>query len=175
MIMVHVDVKLMSGDCNQSLDLMVQYFQRSFKLRVDSKTEKCLEFSVHDSGDIVKFCNVPMIRRVLTAFRMKECKPAKTSLQQRLDFSGYESENLSDATPYQQLIGSLLHLASAVRQEIAFVIRYLSPFMPKPTNLLWRADTYVLRYLFGTEELGMVSCADSQGTVRAYSNADWGR
>lgn len=174
MIVVYVDDIMISGDSDETLDLVVDYFKGSFEVRVDSKIEKFFEFSVQDSGSTVKLHNAPMIRRLLKAFKMQHCKQANTPLPLGLDLAADSSKDLSDTTPYRQLIGSLLHLANMVRPDIAFAVSYLYRFMHKPTEMLWKAAKHVLRYLSGTEKLGMVFHKDGEGTIRAYSDADWG-
>lgn len=63
------------NSCNESLDLVIEYFQGSFGVRIDPKMEKFLGFSVQDSGNIVILHNAMTTRRLLKAFRIHDCEP----------------------------------------------------------------------------------------------------
>lgn len=66
---------------------MVDYFKKALEVRVDARAEKLLGFSVPDDGDLVKFHNSPLMKQVLKAFKMDECKPTKTPLLRGLDLA----------------------------------------------------------------------------------------
>lgn len=143
MIVISVDDVLMSGDSDEWLNLVVDFSKASFEVRVDSEIEKLLGISIEDIGDSVKLQRAPMNGRLLKACEMRDCQPAKSPLQQKLDLAAEESENLSHATPFRQLTGSMVHLGSTVRPDIAFAIGYLSQFMHKPTKVHWKAGELV--------------------------------
>jgi len=56
---------------------------------------------------------------------------------------------------YQELVGSLLYLATAVRPDIAFAANCLARFINNPEETHWRAAKSVVRYLAGTVEFGL--------------------
>lgn len=92
MVLVYVDDTFLSAGRIESFALVVKYAKQSFKVWVDSKVEKFLGFSVQDSGATVKLHNAPMILRLLKAFGMQDCKPAKTASQKGLDLAADNSE-----------------------------------------------------------------------------------
>lgn len=122
MIVVYVDNILMSGDCEDFLDLVVIYFKWSCEVRVDTKIKKFPGISIQDNGYIVKFFYAPMIRRLLKEFGMQDCKPTNTFLLHSLDLAVEYSQTLINTTPYQQLIGSLHYLANTVRSDFALLL-----------------------------------------------------
>jgi len=74
---------------------------------------------------------------------------------------------------YGSLVGSLLYLAVCSRPDISHVVSVLSRFMSCPAVKHWDAAVYVLQYLAGTVDLGIVyseSC-----TLEGYCDADFGR
>jgi len=65
-----------------------------------------------------------------------------------------EGNAFEDAMKYRQLIGSLIYLTTT-RPNISFAIGILSWFMQKSCEGHWNAAKNVLRYLKGTQELGL--------------------
>lgn len=82
-------------------------------------------------------------------------------------------ENLSKATPYQLLIGSLSYLTNPVRPDMSFAVAYLLQLTYKLNEMLLKIGKYVLNYLSGTEKLAVIYRAVREATIRAYSDADW--
>lgn len=112
MMVVYVNDVPMSEDRDKLLPLVINYFKRSFEVRMDPKIERCPGFSVQDDENVVKLHIGSTMRRFLEALRMQDCKPAKNPLPKELELLANESEDLSDATPLRQLIGALHHLAN---------------------------------------------------------------
>ena len=54
------------------------------------------------------------------------------------------------ATPYRELVGSLMYLAVTTCPDIAFTVRQLSPFLDCYTSNHWSVAMRILRYLKGT-------------------------
>lgn len=58
------------------------------------------------------------------------------SLSQGPNLGTNESEILSGATPFKQLIDVLLRLADSLRPDIALTVDYLFRYIHKPTQIL---------------------------------------
>lgn len=117
---------------------------------------KFLRFSVKDRGDRIKLHNAPMVQWLLEFFKTDQCRPSRIPLPLELDLSSDTSEKLGETTPYRPLVGALLHLAHTVRRDMSYAVGYLSHFLCSPTEQLWRAVKYVLRYLKGTGSPALV-------------------
>eukprot|EP00253_Pinus_taeda_P025106 PITA_25106 len=85
---------------------------------------------------------------------MTECNPLSTPMEQNLKLTSIEGKEFEDATKYIQLIGSLICLTT-IRPDISFAVGILSRFMQKPCEGHWSAAKGVLRYLKGTQDLGI--------------------
>ena len=75
-------------------------------------------------------------------------------MEQNLKLTSVEGKEFEDATKYRQLVGSLNYLTTT-RLDISFVVGILSKFMQKPYEGHWAATKRVLRYLKGTQDLGI--------------------
>lgn len=77
-----------------------------------------------------------------------------------------------DPKLYRSTIGALQYL-TMTRPDITYTISKLNQFMEKPSNLHWQAYKRVLRYLKGTQQLGLNFRPGNISELRAYTNVDW--
>ncbi|KAJ8877066.1 hypothetical protein PR048_021518 [Dryococelus australis] len=68
-----------------------------------------------------------------------------------------------------------MHLSLCSRPDISFAVSYLSRFLDKPSNQLRNAVKRVLRDLKVTQDLKVVYKKTQDGSLHAYSDADWAR
>ncbi|KAJ0390320.1 hypothetical protein ATCC90586_011926 [Pythium insidiosum] len=86
-----------------------------------------------------------------------------------------EEKEAMSRTPYRQLIGRLLYVATCTRPDIAFAVSQLGRFASNPGISHWKAAIKVLRYLNTTSDHGLhYSGAMRNNRLTAFSDADWG-
>jgi hypothetical protein len=78
-----------------------------------------------------------------------------------------------DINYYQQLIGSLLFLALAVRADICFAVIKLARFASNPSETHFLAIKRIFRYLKGTAYLGIVYSKGDPSYIQGYADADY--
>lgn len=81
----------------------------------------------------------------------------------------------TDRLKYRSLVGAVLYLAGTTRPDILTAVGVLSRFMEHPKVGHWNAAQRLLRYLRGTQELGIKFNGQSPNptTLYGYSDADW--
>ncbi|GAA0158433.1 transmembrane signal receptor [Lithospermum erythrorhizon] len=84
-----------------------------------------------------------------------------------------DSHVLSDPTIYRRLVGRLLYL-NISRPDLTFSVNLLSQFMQAPTENHWSATLHVVKYLIDTQSHGLYYAANTDLTLHAYCDADWG-
>jgi len=147
------------------------------------------KFEVKDLGD-VKYClgleftrdeeeiavkQKGYINDILNRFGMLECKPVSTPLEPglRLVEQEVETGDRQYEFPYRELIGALMYLSVGTRPDIAHAVSYLSQFNDCYTETHWRAAKRVVRYLKGTDNVGLVYSRSSEPPA-IFTDADWG-
>jgi hypothetical protein len=103
------------------------------------------------------------MNRVLEKFSMNECHPLKTpmivrSLEADKDLfrpKGEDEHGLGPEVPYLSAIGALMYLANCTRPDIAFAVNLLARYSVAPTRRQWVGVKTILRYLKGTQDLGL--------------------
>jgi len=68
---------------------------------------------------------------------------------------GNDEEVLRPEVPYLSAIGALMYLANCTRPDIAFAVNLLARYSAAPTRRHWVGVKTILRYLQGTQVLGL--------------------
>ena len=94
---------------------------------------------------------------------MGKCHPLKTPMVVRsleADKDPFrpkeeDEEVLGPELPYLSAIGALIYLANCTRPDIAFAVNLLARYSAAPTRRHWVGVKTILRYLQGTQDLGL--------------------
>ena len=96
---------------------------------------------------------------------MSDCKPKPSE----------DSEELTDPKLYRARVGSLIYVMTGTRPDLCYVVTKLSQKMYKPTQADLGAAKHVLRYLKGTQELGLTfKKSVSPLNLEGFCDSDWG-
>ena len=82
-----------------------------------------------------------------------------------------EEEEAVDHQRYLAVVGALLYLATHTRPDIAFAVSVLARHSRKPTYRHWAGVKHLLRYLRGTENLGLYYTKDVEPEIMGYTDA----
>ena len=112
------------------------------------------------------------IRDMLHRFNMSSCNPVKNPIVPGTKLLKMEKGVEADSTLFKQLVGSLMYLG-ATRPDIAHSVSLISRFMehPKESHLL--AAKRILRYLQGTQSLGIFYKVGGNDELLAYTDSDY--
>ncbi|XP_036150019.1 secreted RxLR effector protein 161-like [Monomorium pharaonis] len=104
---------------------------------------------------------------------MTDANPVTSPLDpnSKLEASTDEVTDLENI-PYQELIGSLLYLATCTRPDISYAVNYLTQYNTRYNSTHWTAAKRVLWYLKGTADIGFIY-KKTEKTVEGYVDADW--
>ena len=127
----------------------------------------------------------PYITDILARFRHTDCKPASVPAEPGLKLSKAQMPTTDEGkaamkdVPYRQLVGALLYLANCTRPDIAQAVSSCARFGSNPGPAHWKALKQVLRYLKGTQNLGLVygkTFAEGipHNCIHGYVDGDWG-
>lgn len=158
------------------------------------KSELGEEFEIRDLGEVTLFLGIQIkrdrksrtitlfqknyTRVVLERFRMEPSKPNHVPLQKSLVTEIEHLTNYTDGpytscheAPYRELMGSVMFLATTTRPDIMFAVSFLAKYMSSYSEVHWRAVKSLLRYLKGTQDMGLRFNADN--TILGYTDSDW--
>jgi hypothetical protein len=171
-VVIHVDDALIVGPSASVL---------AVKSRISSL------FEVRDLGEATLFLGLEIVRdrqrgtlwlgqsqyaaKKLAQFGMTESNPRVTPLDANQQL-GPTGESLKESVPYSEAVGSLLYLAVCTRPDLSHSVGMLSRFVGDPKVCHWHAVESILRYLRGTDKLGILFRKDGGGLV-GYSDSDY--
>jgi hypothetical protein len=92
-----------------------------------------------------------------------------TNMSPKSEREHSEVENI----PYQSAVGSLIHLVSATRPDIANAVGEVARFNSCYGTQHWLAVKRILRYLKGTQNVGICFSKTDSLLLVGYSDADW--
>ena len=75
-----------------------------------------------------------------------------------------------DQELYQSAVGSLLHLSTKTRPDIAYAVGNVARFSSKPKQTHWIGVKRIMRYLNGTPDFGLLYLANDN--IAGFSDAD---
>lgn len=105
---------------------------------------------------------------------MQNYNEAVTPMELNVKVTNGELEKHVDSTLYKQIVGSLIFLCNS-RPNINFGVGLVSRFMSDPRALHMAAAKRILRYLKGTQNLGLLfskGIGQTEAEFEAYYNSD---
>uniref|UniRef100_A0A2N9J981 Integrase catalytic domain-containing protein n=1 Tax=Fagus sylvatica TaxID=28930 RepID=A0A2N9J981_FAGSY len=101
-----------------------------------------------------------------------DSKIVDTPIEYNNRLNTHDGEPLPNATPYRQLVGSLVYL-TVTRPDISYAVNIVSQFMVAPWSLHYAAVLRILWYLKGTLFHELHFSSQSSLTLQAYFDANW--
>lgn len=114
---------------------------------------------------------------------MENCKPVKTPLAAHFKLSNQDSPKTDldreyvSKVPYANVVGSLMYLMVCSRPDIGYGVSMVSRYLADPGREHWLAVKWLLRYLNGTRDYGLVygKCGEENQNVRGYVDSDYAK
>ena len=126
---------------------------------------------------IIKVTQRRYLQHILEKFKMQDCKPAPTPMEEGLKLMKADKDcvcNAEDRTRYQELEGSLMHLSVQTRPDITQAVNKLGQLSSNPTKTHWTALCHVVRYLKGTLDYGLLYGTNSSLVLEPWTDSSWG-
>ena len=179
-ISVYVDDLNIIGNAEDIKEAM-SYLQTEFEMKDLGKTKLCLGLQFEHLPEGVFIHQSTYTKRVLEKFNMDKSHPLRTpmvvrSLEADKDpFRPCEEneEVLGPEVPYLSAIGALMYLANCTRPDIAFAVNLLARYSASPTKRHWVGIKTVLRYLQGTQDLGLFYKRNQDLSMVGYTDAGY--
>lgn len=145
------------------------------KLVLNEVTGKFLGIEIIIKEDMIELSQRDYVEKLLKRFGMDNCKVAKSPGDLDVKLNEYKGSNTVNKTNYQELIGSLMYLATCTRPDIAFQVTALSQFNQDPREIHLTAAKRILRYLKGTKEVKLQLRKEKEGlrSIELKSDAGW--
>ncbi|MBW0536726.1 hypothetical protein O181_076441 [Austropuccinia psidii MF-1] len=75
---------------------------------------------------------------------------------------------------FRSTIGSINYLSTATRPDLAHAVSSLSQYLENPVIQHWKGFLHILRYVKGSQGLGLHYFRNGKEGITGYCDADWG-
>ncbi|KAK8936149.1 hypothetical protein KSP39_PZI013475 [Platanthera zijinensis] len=120
------------------------------------------------------------IKKVLEKFSMTESKAVSTPLGQQFRLSSQQCPNSEEEcqkmlrVSYASAVGCLMYAMICTRPDIAQAVSVVSRYMGNPGRQHWEAVKWILRYLKGTPDVGLLFRRSKDvGALEGFVDSDY--
>ena len=103
---------------------------------------------------------------------MTDCKPCSTPVDTQDKVSAAEGPSVADPTAFRSLAGALQYL-TFTRPDISYAVQQICLHMHDPREPHLAALKWILRYLRGTLDFGLLLRWSASADLVVYTDADW--
>ncbi|MBW0587646.1 hypothetical protein O181_127361 [Austropuccinia psidii MF-1] len=172
---VHVDdIAIFSSSASSFKEELA----REFDIKDIGPADLMLGVKVSRSGLSITLDQQHFTKSLLDLYGLSESKSVSTLLLPNVHLSPETGEEISKfnllGVSYRSAIGSINYLSTARRPDLAHSVSSLLQFLENPGIQHWNGFLHVLRYLKGTQSIGLVYSKTNAQGIEAYSEADWG-
>ena len=131
-----------------------------------------LGMEVHQKQNEIFICQQKYAKEILKKFRMEECKPTSTPMNQKEKFYKEDGAEKVYEGLYRSMIGCLMYL-TATRPYIINDVSLLSRYMHCASEIHFQAAKRVIRYVIGTVDYGIKFSQVQSFNFHGFSDSDW--
>ncbi|GJZ23673.1 retrotransposon protein, putative, ty1-copia subclass [Tanacetum coccineum] len=138
--------------------------KKEFDMKELVKAKKILDMKIvrDRSRKILRVSQSGYVSKILNNFRINNGKSVKMPLGGHFKLSlkdcpvrDCDVERMSKV-PYANAVGSLMYLMVCTRPDIAYAVSVVSRYLANPGKNHWEAVKWILKYLRGTANVGLV-------------------
>ena len=169
----YVDDLLVASSRPEAVNEFVQRLSGKIKITHKGPVKNFLGINICADSAGISLDQSAHISRLLTDLNLTECNGVATSMPPGTIVEPCGENEFTSTTAYQQIVGSLLHIANFTRPDIGFAVGQLCRFMSAPraihTDLAYR----VLKYLKRTQS-AKLTYTRTDNSVNIYTDANYG-
>ncbi|GJZ83974.1 putative RNA-directed DNA polymerase [Tanacetum coccineum] len=171
-ILVYVDDIIVTGNNKGTIDNIICQLGSAFALKDLGPLNYFLGIEIvpHVSGILLS--QKKYILELLQSAGLSNYNPVSSPMVTSSSLSFDDSTAFSNPVKYRQIVGSLQYVTLS-RPNIAFAVNKVCQYMHAPTENHWSAVKWILRYLHGTVEHGMLIRRSSGSTLQAFTDVLW--
>ncbi|KAL9857509.1 putative RNA-directed DNA polymerase [Arabidopsis thaliana] len=173
MLLLYVDDMAITGNSSDTLATLLNELNKRFRMKDMGQLHYFLGIQAQFHSGGLFLSQQKYAEDLLVVAGMLDCAPMPTPLPLQLNKVSHQEEKFENPTYFRSLAGKLQYL-TLTRPDIQFAVNYVRQKMHMPTvadfNLLKR----IIRYIKRTVTMGISFNKDTDCTLRAYSDSDYG-
>ncbi|CAM8999623.1 unnamed protein product [Rhodiola kirilowii] len=164
-VLLYVDDLLLISSSLTVINGVKSDLKAHFDMKDMGKAQKipCVNIIRDRPRKLMYLSQADYVLKVLNRFAMNDSKYSPIPLGGHLILSKHdcpqtdaEKKQKMSHVPYDVAVGSIMYVMLCTRADLAFVVSVLSRYMSNPGSKHWEAMKYLLKYLSGTRNLGLI-------------------
>ena len=181
-LLLYVDDMLIAAKGVSEINRLKQQLSGEFEMKDLGAAKRILGMEIsRNRVDGKLFLNQKSyVLKVLERFAMQNSKPVSTPLAAHFRLSAElspqseDEEKYMSQVPYSSAVGSLMYAMVCTRPDISHAVSVVSRYMGRPGKAHWEAVKWILRYLKGTADVGLLYGVSNPGNqVVGYVDSDF--
>ncbi|KPJ19636.1 Retrovirus-related Pol polyprotein from transposon TNT 1-94 [Papilio machaon] len=169
---LYVDDGLLISKERLILKKIVNELQTHFDLKTCS-SNNFVGMQIERNKEHIFIHQTKYIEKILEKFNMDSANPNSIPSDPHIKLQKGDAVPARNL-PYREAVGSLIHLATVSRPDIAYAVSVVSQFLHNYNESHWNAVKKIFKYLKGTIEFGLCYQSKPQSTeLIGYSDADY--
>ncbi|KAK2990712.1 hypothetical protein RJ640_009878 [Escallonia rubra] len=171
-LLLYVDDIILTGNNNALLDEFTADLGRMFSMKDSGPLNFFLGIQVNRTPDGLFLHQSKYVGDLLQHAMMVHSKPIANRMAPK-SFSLKNRDSLfHDPTLFWSIVGSLQYL-TMTRPDLSYIINVVCQHMHRPTQAAFQLMKRILRYVKGTNQLGLQIRFASSLDLYAFCDADW--
>ncbi|KAJ9544596.1 hypothetical protein OSB04_024303 [Centaurea solstitialis] len=172
LVQIYVDDIIFGSTNPEMCTKFSKIMETEFEMSMMDELDFFLGIQVKQNPDGIFINQSKYIKDMLKKFQTTDCSPIKTPMPTGNLLGPDLASKSVDQKVYRSMIGSLLYL-TATRPDIMFATCFCARFQANPKESHLAVVKRILRYLKGTQELGLWYPKDSSFELISFTDADY--
>ena len=182
-LVLYVDDMLILAKDQSEVNKLKAQLSSEFEMKDLGQAKKILGMEIRRDRRAGKLwlTQTNYIKKVLERFSMADAKAVSIPLAPHFKLSAAAcpttavEKGLMSAVPYESAVGSLMYLMVCTRPDIAHAVGMVSRYMSNPGRLHWEGVKWIMRYVKGTSNMGLLfdAKAPKARSLIGYVDSDY--
>ncbi|KAK9215025.1 hypothetical protein WN944_007028 [Citrus x changshan-huyou] len=181
-LLLYVDDMLIASKNGDEIKRLKKHLASEFEMKDLGDAQRILGMEIRrdKKNGSVWLTQKSYLKKVLERFGMDDkTKPVCTPLAPHFKLSSsscprsQEERDYMARVPYASAVGSLMYAMVCTRPDISQAVSMVSRYMHNPGKNQWLAVKWILRYLYGTVDVGLLFKKDCGQQCVGYCDSDF--
>ncbi|KAL9287515.1 putative RNA-directed DNA polymerase [Arabidopsis thaliana] len=164
---------VITGNNSKALSNLLAELNKQFRMKDLGELHYFLGIQVQNHSEGLFLSQQKYAEDLLVMAAMSDCSPMPTPLPLQIHKESDTDDAFPDPSYFRSLAGKLQHL-TLTRPDIQFAVNFVCRKMHAPSQFDFSLLRRILRYIKGTITMGITFRKDTDCTLRAYSDSDFG-
>ena len=171
-VQIYLDDIIFGSTSQTMFDEFVENMTQEFEMSMCGELKYFLGLQIVQSEEGVFISQSAYVHSLVKRFGLEDSKISRMPMSYALKLTRHEAGEDVDSKLYRGMIGSLLYL-TASRPDLSFSVGVYARYQAKPKVSHLNAVKRIIKYVKGTENLGVYYSKNSNENLVGYCDADW--